>query len=75
MNRWSRGSAVKALWSGIVVSIQPRIRLMRSFDQRTHTYLGYVLQLDGLVDDESRTFTIAITEAAHAKHRLQVVTR
>ena len=31
-----------------------------------------MLQLDGLVDDESRTFTIAITEAAHAKHRLQV---
>jgi hypothetical protein len=59
------------MWHGVVVSIQPRIRLTRSFDQRTHSYLGYVVQPDGAVDDESRTFAIAISEAAHAKHRIQ----
>ena len=59
-------------WSGVVVSIQPRIRLTRSFDQRSHSYLGYVVQLDGVADGERRTVSIAITEAAHAKHRIQV---
>ena len=59
-------------WSGVVVSIQPRIRLLRSFDERSHTYLGYVLRLAGSVDGEPRSFGIAIGEAAHAKHRIEV---
>jgi hypothetical protein len=28
-------------WQGVLLSVQPRIRLTRSFDQRSHTYLGY----------------------------------
>jgi hypothetical protein len=35
----------KILWSGKVISVQPRIRLLRSFDQRSHSYLGYILQI------------------------------
>jgi len=34
----------KVTWFGRIASIQPRIRLMRSFDERSHSYLGYVLQ-------------------------------
>jgi hypothetical protein len=30
-------------WQGTLVGIQPRIRLTRSFDERSHTYLGAVL--------------------------------
>ncbi|MDE0230398.1 MAG: hypothetical protein OXJ62_16230, partial [Spirochaetaceae bacterium] len=60
------------MWSGVVVSIQPRIRLLRSFDQRSDTCLGYVLRLAGSVDEESRMFAIAIGEAAHARHRIEV---
>ena len=30
----------KLAWKGKVVSVQPRIRLLRSFDQRNHNYLG-----------------------------------
>jgi hypothetical protein len=41
--RQSEGSKGKVLWSGKVISVQPRIRLMRSFDQRSHSYLGYTL--------------------------------
>ena len=31
-------------WQGVLLSVQPRIRLTRSFDQRSHTYLGYTLK-------------------------------
>ncbi len=33
-------------WQGTVLAVQPRIRLTRSFDERTHTYLGYALRLE-----------------------------
>ena len=36
-------------WQGTLVGIQPRIRLTRSFDERSHTYLGYALRLDGAI--------------------------
>ena len=37
----------KIAWTGYVTSIQPRIVLTRSFDERSHSYLGYVLRLAG----------------------------
>jgi hypothetical protein len=55
-----------------VTSVQPRIRLLRSFDQRSHSYLGYVLGLDGEVGGERRAFAVAIGKAAQAKHEFQV---
>jgi hypothetical protein len=30
----------KAIFTGQITSIQPRIRLTRSFDEASHTYLG-----------------------------------
>ena len=62
--------AGKILWQGKVLSIQPRIRLTRSYDQRFHNYLGYVLRIDGHVADEQREFLIGIGKGAHAKHQL-----
>ena len=64
--------AEKLIWKGTVTSVQPRIRLMRSFDQRHHSYLGYVLALDGTIDGETRPFSVAVGNAAHAKHRLAI---
>src|SRR5262249_34733644 len=29
-----------------VTAVQPRIRLTRSFDQRSHSYLGYLLRIE-----------------------------
>jgi hypothetical protein len=55
----------KIAWSGRVVSVQPRIRLMRSFDERQHSYQGYVLRIDGRCGDESGEFCIAVGKAAH----------
>jgi len=51
-----------------VVYVQPRIRLLRSFDQRSHSYLGYVLQIDGVIGGEARTFTVGIRETGQEKH-------
>jgi hypothetical protein len=61
----------KIPWSGVLISVQPRIRLNRSFDQRSHTYLGYALRVRGAVGSEAREFLIGVGESAHAKHQFQ----
>lgn len=50
-----------------MVSVQPRIRLMRSLDERSHTYLGYTLQVKGVIGEEEKMFIIAFGKGAHAK--------
>lgn len=55
-----------------MTSVQPRIRLLRSFDERSHSYLGYVLRLDGEFKGERREFTVAIGKAAQTKHEFAV---
>ena len=65
----SRRPAVgKIEWHGRLTSVQPRIRLLRSFDQRHHNYLGYVLFLTGMADGENRDFSVAVGKAAQQKH-------
>jgi len=59
-----RAAAHKIAWSGNVLGIQPRIDLGRSFDQRQHSYLGYVLFLRG----EAGEFSVRIGPGAQAKH-------
>jgi len=66
-----RRTADKVQWSGRVVAVQPRIRLTRSFDERSHSYLGYVLRIDGTCGGGAGEFLIAVGEGAHAKHRFQ----
>lgn len=61
----------KVAWSGRIVAVQPRIRLMRSFDQRHHSYLGYMIRIEGTCDDETGEFLIAVGKSAHEKHRFQ----
>lgn len=59
----------KIQWRGNLISIQPRIRLTRSFDQRSHSYLGYTLRLIGKVGDLEKEFLVGIGKGAHAKHK------
>lgn len=61
----------KLTFSGRVLAIQPRIRLMRSFDQRDHSYLGYSLRVDGMIDGLANTFMVGIGKALQAKHGVQ----
>ncbi|SMP57097.1 hypothetical protein [Anoxynatronum buryatiense] len=62
----------KLAFTGTIISIQPRIRLARSFDEASHTYLGYAIKLDGELDGEKTVFSIGIGKAAHAKHQFKV---
>ena len=63
--------AAKTAWSGRLISVQPRIRLLRSFDQRHHSYQGFVLGISGTIGTEALDFLVAIGNAAQAKHQFQ----
>ncbi len=54
-----------------MVSVQPRIRLIRSFDQRSHNYMGYALRITGTIGGEDRDFIIGIGKVAQAKHQFR----
>jgi hypothetical protein len=61
----------KIAWQGVLLSVQPRIRLTRSFDQRSHTYLGYALRVRGRVGTEAREFLVGVGQGAHTKHHFR----
>ena len=62
----------KISWEGEVTAIQPRICLLRSFDQRHHNYRGYALRFKGLIGESEQTFLIGIGKAAQEKHQFRV---
>jgi hypothetical protein len=62
----------KLRWEGTVLSVQPRIRLNRSFDQRSHAYLGFVIRVAGRVEDVEREVLVGIGAAAQEKHGFRV---
>jgi hypothetical protein len=64
-------TAAKISWSGRLLAVQPRIRLLRSFDQRNHNYLGYVLHVSGLADGLEREFLVGIGKAAQVKYQFK----
>jgi hypothetical protein len=59
-------------WSGQIISIQPRIRLSRSFDERFHSYLGYCLILEGKIGEEEQVFSIGIGKVTQKKHLFRI---
>lgn len=78
----------KVVFKGIIRSIQPRIRLTRSFDESLHTYLGYAIVLSGWVDngvefapsdhdhtkpaDFEQVFSIGIGKATQEKNKFNI---
>ena len=62
----------KLPWSGQIISVQPRIRLTRSFAERNHSYLGYSLLIDGTINNEGCQFSIGVGKVTHQKHQFQV---
>lgn len=65
------GSNDKVSFSGKVLGVQPRIRLMRSFSERAHTYQGYNLFIDPDNNHSSAPLIIAIGKSAHLKNQFQ----
>jgi hypothetical protein len=59
-------------FKGIITSIQPRIRLTRSFDEASHIYLGYAIKIAGTIDNQQTIFSIGIGKAAQAKFNFKV---
>jgi hypothetical protein len=60
-------------WQGLLLSVQPRIRLTRSFDQRSHTYQGYALKVSGRVGIDAREFFVGVGQGAtHETPRFHV---
>ena len=72
----------KLVFRGIILSIQPRIRMLRSYDERSHNYLGYARLLKGEMDlheGESANraeqvssewiFSVGIGKSAHQKYQ------
>lgn len=62
----------KVPFTGILLSVQPRIRLLRSFDEVSHQYSGYTLRLHGTLGPEERDFSVGIGKAAHTKYQFWV---
>ena len=62
----------KVIWKGKVTSVQPRIRLTRSFDQRSHTYQGYLLRVVGIMGGRECEFLVGIGKTAHEKYHFRV---
>jgi hypothetical protein len=56
---------LKTTIEGLIVAVQPRIRLLRSFDQRQHNYPGYALLVENALD--RKQVWIGVGPAAHAK--------
>jgi hypothetical protein len=53
----------KINWKGTILSIQPRTNVWRyRIDNRTHSYIGYNLFLDGVANGEAAQFAVAISE-------------
>lgn len=71
MNHSRNDPGEKLAWQGVLLSVQPRIRLTRSFDQVSHSYLGYSLNVRGTVGNEVREFLVAVGQVAHTKHQFQ----
>jgi len=65
-----RVHSVKLALSGVIVSIQPRIRMTRSFDERSLDYLGYSLRFKGEVG-ENREFLVGISPDVQTEHQLR----
>ena len=63
---------MKIAWRGTVNGVQLRIRLTRSFDERSHTYLGFVPRIHGEIGTEARQYPVTVGDGAYAKHQFEV---
>jgi hypothetical protein len=67
----TKANMEKVAWSGRLLAVQPRIRITRSFDERHHSYHGYVLRVDGTCGDETGEFLVAVGKGAHEKQQFR----
>ena len=64
--------AGRVVWSGVITAVQPRIRLTRSFDERSHSCLGYLLGIKGTIDGADREFRVGMGPEVHTEHQFRI---
>src|SRR3990172_5076345 len=63
----------KTGFEGTITSVKPMIRLIRSFDQISHAYLGYTLVMDAVVDGkEWNGLRVVVGQKTHEKNRFHI---
>ena len=63
----------KISFSGIILSVQPRSNVWRyRVDNRTHRMTGYNLFLQGVAEEEEKTFAVAVSEKQQQKFHFHI---
>ncbi len=63
----------KVKFEGIVTAVKARIRLIRSFDQISHAYLGYTLVMDATVNEKQwDDLRVAVGQKTHEKNLFRI---
>ncbi len=63
---------IKLVFEGKITAVQPWIKLIRSFDESYHFYLGYVLWLTGILDGREGEFSVGVDETLFCEHGFKV---
>jgi hypothetical protein len=63
----------KNKFEGTRTAVKARIRLLRSFDQISHAYLGYIFVMDAVVDGKQWSdLRVAVGQKTHEKKRFRI---
>jgi hypothetical protein len=63
----------KVKFEGTITAVKARIRLIRSFDEISHAYLGYTLVMDAIVEGKQRNdLRVAVGQKTHEKNLFRI---
>lgn len=63
----------KLKFEGTITGVKARIRLLRSFNQISHAYLGYTLVMDAVVDGKQwNDLRVAVGQKTHEANRFRI---
>ncbi|MDH5769508.1 MAG: hypothetical protein OEZ31_11240 [Nitrospirota bacterium] len=63
----------KVKFEGTITAVKARIRLIRSFDEISHAYLGYTLVMDAFFEEKQwNDLRVAIGQKTHEKNRFRI---
>jgi len=63
----------KVKFEGTITAVKARIRLIRSFDEVSHAYLGYTLVMDAVVEGKQwNDLRVAVGQKTHEKNRFRI---
>lgn len=63
-----RSPKEKVAWEGLVLGVQPRLKLGRPYGEDEFFPAGYALRLEGSLDGEAAEFSVGVGPGAQSKH-------